>query len=80
MKHLGYRDKTKIRAILRNAEFLEKFHDVEIESTTHYSVGGFVSHGRWNSTLESVCAAVLMVVWPYNDGFFSAGEVEKRVT
>ncbi|PWA80794.1 UDP-glycosyltransferase 88B1 [Artemisia annua] len=31
---------------------------------SHDSVGGFVSHCGWNSTLEAVVAAVPMVAWP----------------
>ncbi|XP_039158402.1 UDP-glycosyltransferase 73B4-like [Eucalyptus grandis] len=30
----------------------------------HESVGGFVTHCRWNSILERICAGVQMVTWP----------------
>ncbi|XP_021274537.1 anthocyanidin 3-O-glucosyltransferase 5-like [Herrania umbratica] len=36
----------------------------QTEILNHPSIGGFLSHGGWNSSLESIVNGVPMIVWP----------------
>ncbi|XP_057761980.1 7-deoxyloganetic acid glucosyltransferase-like [Arachis stenosperma] len=47
----------------------------QVEVLAHKSVGAFMTHCGWNSTIESVVAGVPMICWPY----FADQQVNSRL-
>ncbi|KAJ3697788.1 hypothetical protein LUZ61_001493 [Rhynchospora tenuis] len=54
----GFLDRTKDRGLV------VKQWAPQVEVLQHESVGGFMSHCGWNSTLEAVSIGVPMICWP----------------
>ncbi|KAJ3695158.1 hypothetical protein LUZ60_000535 [Juncus effusus] len=54
----GFLDRTKDRGMV------VKSWAPQIEVLSHISIGGFVSHCGWNSTLEAMSFRVPMICWP----------------
>ena len=56
-----------------NVDFLERVKDrayfvdwaPQLDILSHTSMGGFFTHGGWNSTLEAITMGVPMLGWPY---------------
>ncbi|XP_019154674.1 PREDICTED: anthocyanidin 3-O-glucosyltransferase 5-like [Ipomoea nil] len=64
----------------RDVGFVVQMWANQVEILSHPSVGGFLSHCGWNSTLESVMNSVPMVAWPlYAEQNMNATMLAKEV-
>ncbi|XP_022743176.1 UDP-glycosyltransferase 73C3-like [Durio zibethinus] len=54
----GYEERIKGRGVLIRG------WAPQVLILSHQSIGGFLTHCGWNSTLEGICAGIPMITWP----------------
>ncbi|KAI3472019.1 hypothetical protein Pfo_028707 [Paulownia fortunei] len=55
---VGFEERTKERGLLIRG------WAPQVLILSHSSIGGFLTHCGWNSTLEGICAGLPMITWP----------------
>ncbi|KAL5546028.1 hypothetical protein UlMin_005715 [Ulmus minor] len=66
IKESGFEERTKTRGLTIQG------WAPQVLILSHPSIGSFLTHSGWNSTLEAICAGIPMIAWPiFTDQFYN---------